>query len=117
MPTPRVTIDELPEELTPGPTNLLVVQDAGTTKKMTFATLQALAAGPPGAPGAPGATGPGVPTGGAINQGLVKNSATNYDTEWTDVVANAGGVSGIRALSQAAYDGLTPDPTTLYIIV
>jgi hypothetical protein len=50
MPTPRVTIDALPEQAVPEPTNLIVVQDAGVSKKMsvgllaTKAELDALAA-------------------------------------------------------------------------
>jgi hypothetical protein len=50
MPTPRITIDELPEQTEPEPTNLIVVQDSGISKKMSisvFATqvdLDALAA-------------------------------------------------------------------------
>ena len=86
MPTPRVTIDELPEQTgTRTDTDLLVVQDAGTTKKMTFATLQALAAGPQGEQGDPGE---GVIAGGTTGQALTKDSATDFDTEWSDVVAN-----------------------------
>jgi len=45
------------------------------------------AEGPPGPTGPPGATGPagpGVPVGGATNTLLQKNSATNFDTSWTN---------------------------------
>lgn len=40
--------------------------------------------GPVGASGAIGPTGPGVPAGGATGDILVKTSATNYATAWTD---------------------------------
>lgn len=40
MATPRVTIDQLPEQAAPEDDNLLVVHDAGVTKKMTLATLK-----------------------------------------------------------------------------
>jgi hypothetical protein len=41
--------------------------------------------GPTGPTGATGATGPGVAAGGTTGQALVKNSNTDYDTEWTDI--------------------------------
>jgi hypothetical protein len=63
--------------------------------------------GPQGAQGAQGATGSqgpagqGVPTGGAVNNILRKNSATNYDTVWDSLAfaniasaANPPGVAG-----------------------
>ena len=40
--------------------------------------------GTPGATGSTGATGPGVATGGTTGQLLTKNSATNFDTLWSD---------------------------------
>lgn len=40
--------------------------------------------GAPGAPGADGADGEGVPTGGATGQVLTKQSATDFDTVWSD---------------------------------
>lgn len=42
MATPRVTIDELPEHLTPVDADLLVVQNAGVSKKMSIDTLKTL---------------------------------------------------------------------------
>jgi hypothetical protein len=42
--------------------------------------------GPTGPTGATGATGPGVATGGAQYEGLIKNSATNFDTVWNPVL-------------------------------
>jgi len=42
------------------------------------------APGATGTPGATGATGQGVPTGGAARQVLTKNSATSYDTKWSN---------------------------------
>jgi hypothetical protein len=41
--------------------------------------------GPTGPTGATGPTGPGVAAGGTTGQALVKNSNTDYDTEWTDI--------------------------------
>ena len=41
MATPRITIDQLPETVTPADAQLFVVHEAGTTKKMTYATLKA----------------------------------------------------------------------------
>jgi hypothetical protein len=43
------------------------------------------AVGPTGPTGATGPTGPGVAAGGTTGQALVKNSNTDYDTEWTDI--------------------------------
>jgi len=57
-----------------------------------------------------------VPVGGTTGQSLVKASGSDYDTEWADRVASDD-VSDIVVLTQAAYDLLTPDATTLYIIV
>jgi hypothetical protein len=42
--------------------------------------------GPTGATGATGATGTGIAAGGAANTFLIKNSATNYDTTWTNII-------------------------------
>lgn len=39
MAAPRVTIDQLPEKTVPAPTDLLVIQDAAVTKKMTMANV------------------------------------------------------------------------------
>jgi len=39
--------------------------------------------GPTGPTGITGATGNGVPVGGSAGQFLIKNSNSNYDTEWT----------------------------------
>lgn len=49
--------------------------------------------GPKGSTGATGAAGQGVPTGGTTSQVLVKNSDTNYDTEWTSDLSLAGNIS------------------------
>lgn len=49
------------------------------------------------ATGGQGATGVGVPTGGTINQVIVKNSATNYDTSWKTVVPNGGTTGQVLA--------------------
>ena len=43
------------------------------------------ATGPQGPQGIQGAAGLGVPTGGSAGQALVKLSATNYDTGWSNV--------------------------------
>ena len=46
MATPRITIDELPDHTTPDDSDLLVVQDAGVSKKMTLAVLRTLSPTP-----------------------------------------------------------------------
>ena len=43
MAAPRVTIDQLPEDTVVAPTDWLVVQEGTTTKKMSLATLNAVA--------------------------------------------------------------------------
>lgn len=43
MAAPRVLIDALPEQVTPVGTNLLVVQDGPTTKKLQVGNLQSAA--------------------------------------------------------------------------
>ena len=65
---------------------------AHTTKLDYFALEQSTqgAQGPKGTTGSTGATGQGVATGGTAGQVLVKNSATNYDTSWTDATLNKG---------------------------
>ncbi len=50
--------------------------------------------GPTGPAGATGPTGPGVAAGGLTGQALVKNSGTDYDTKWTNVVAGVASVDG-----------------------
>lgn len=42
MPTPRVTIDQLPEQTIAEDTNLFVIQDGVDSKKMSIATLKAI---------------------------------------------------------------------------
>lgn len=49
-----------------------------------------------------GATGAGVPTGGAANQPLIKNSATDYDTKWGLIIPQSGS-SGPLLFDGAAY--------------
>lgn len=63
--------------------------------------------GPPGNPGtdgADGAPGVGVPVGGTTDQLLSKNSATNFDTGWSNPPASdpAVGVAGLRTLGTGA---------------
>lgn len=65
--------------------------------------------GDPGTDGATGPAGPGVATGGTTGQVLVKNSATNYDTGWTDpaaggAVASVDGRTGVVVLSDKYVD-------------
>lgn len=65
-----------------------------------------------GTDGADGAPGVGVPTGGAENQVLAKASATNYDTEWVDVIEGVPDVAyteidvdlSVRNFFTSAYD-------------
>ena len=49
-----------------------------------------------------GATGAGVPTGGAANQPLIKNSATDYDTKWGLAMPQSGS-AGPLLFDGAAY--------------
>ena len=58
--------------------------------------------GTPGAAGATGPTGPGVATGGTLGQLLTKNSATNFDTLWSD-----------PAVTLAAFNALVARVTAL----
>ena len=75
MAAPRVPIASLPEKTAPAGTELLIVQDGATTKKMT---------------------------------------AANYNST---LVRGGSGITAIVALTQVAYDALTPKvATTLYII-
>ena len=52
----------------------------------TGATGATGSTGPTGATGATGATGQGLAVGGATNAFLVKNSATDYDTNWVSII-------------------------------
>lgn len=212
MATPRVTIDELPEQVTVEDTNLLIIQDSGVTKKMTVATLQgatstALAAhladtddahdasaisstdsgfgidsatvqgqlgqlatlassagatGPQGPPGDPGIVIDDVPPEEtnvlwadttesselAVGDTVTVFTYTDESDDrpdstvvfWIpnpvtlgnpfgalagdcvlrstpDVVANVNGISGLWAGTAAAYDALTTNPSTLYVVV
>jgi hypothetical protein len=70
----------------------------------------------PGPAGADGADAGGVPVGGTTGQALVKNSNTDYDTEWADVVASPGGsTTQVQFNDSGAFAGdagLTYDKTT-----
>lgn len=55
----------------------------------TVATVKIATAGPQGLKGdtgSPGAAGVGIPAGGTTNQYLIKNSNTDYDSKWANVV-------------------------------
>lgn len=83
-----------------------------TTSGVT--TIEIAGAGPQGAQGVKGdtgAAGPGVPAGGTAGQLVVKDSATDYDTSWTDNEASSvlydNTNSGLSAtLVQTAIDEL-----------
>lgn len=47
-----------------------------------------------GVTGATGATGPGVATGGTTNQALTKIDATNYNTQWSNVILSGASAAG-----------------------
>lgn len=72
----------------------ITVTDAGTYSVVTVSdetsTIYV------GEPGPQGAAGEGVPTGGTTDQGLVKASGTNYDTEWANVVQSNPGSGQYR---------------------
>lgn len=76
------------------------------------------------------ANGQGVPVGGTISQALVKNSATDYDTEWADVTYGTGApvnavddfglstsnsAAANTAALQAMFDYLVANPGTAVI--
>jgi hypothetical protein len=93
--------------LSPG--SAATVQNVGTSGEAIFNFGI-----PQGTTGATGATGAGVPTGGAINQILKKNSATNYDTVWADAPQSlpTGGALGqlLKKNSATNYDVIWSDP-------
>jgi len=63
------------------------VTNSGTSSAAVFNfTIPRGDTGATGPTGATGATGAGVPTGGSTGQVLAKNSGTNYDTSWINVV-------------------------------
>ena len=47
----------------------------------------------------------------------IQSKNVDQDTAINNKVTNLGAVTGIQQLTQAAYDGLTPDASTVYIIV
>lgn len=65
---------------------------------------------------------PGIATGGTTGQVLTKNSAIDFDTNWTtppdtSTKVTGVGITTIQAITSAAYDALAvKDPTTLYVI-
>ena len=63
--------------------------------------------GATGATGSQGATGQGVPTGGAANQVLIKDSGTDYDTSWGAVAYS--NVTGTPSLATVATSGAYSD--------
>jgi hypothetical protein len=69
--------------------------------------------GADGAPGADGADGVGVPAGGTTGQALVKNSNTDFDTEWSDVAAG-GGTETLLLENGASVPGGTASGTIVY---
>lgn len=102
-------------------------------------------AGPTGPQGEQGPAGPGVPAGGTAGQILVKKTAANYDTLWSDPPERgvtsfkgrtgavtpqsgdytaaqvgaipAGDIQAVRVLTQTEYDALgVKSPSTLYLI-
>jgi len=62
------------------------VTNSGTSAAVFNFTIPRGDTGATGPTGATGATGAGVPTGGSTGQVLAKNSGTNYDTSWINVV-------------------------------
>jgi len=57
--------------------------------------------GPPGPPGSPGVNGVGVPVAGTVNQVLIKNSSTDYDTSWHTPVKGDVGLGNVDNTSDA----------------
>jgi hypothetical protein len=52
---------------------------------------------------------------GTNGQGLIADSAVTNGIKWATVV-QGDGITAAVALTQAAYDALTPNSTTLYVI-
>lgn len=52
----------------------------------TTEVIEVAVPGPAGPAGAPGEPGPGVPTGGAPGNVLLKSGYANYESEWSAVV-------------------------------
>lgn len=57
-----------------------------TVADATRDVVEVVTAGPAGAAGVQGDPGPGVPTGGAPGNVLLKSSYANYESEWSAVV-------------------------------
>lgn len=123
MAAPRVTINDLPEQTVMVASDLLIVQNGPTTKKMTVShfTDESIAAVnnhvlDPSAAHQASAIG-AVSSGVVLTASNVQGQLSQADNAILLKIDNAGGVSAIMALSQTAYDAIvSPDPTTLYII-
>lgn len=71
--------------------------------------------GPQGPAGPAGAPGAGVPIGGAINQLLKKNSATNYDTSWVTVDKTFVGLSNVPNIDCTDPNNIAQDATHRFV--
>lgn len=81
--------------------------------------------GPAGADGADGADGVGVPPSGSTGQALVKNSDTDYDTEWATISSSVDLVNNLKPVVNASVNkldiftksgGAAPDSTNYFTI-
>lgn len=80
----------LPANIVGAARQALIVNDAGNGIGLgsTVAVGPQGPAGPAGTNGTNGTNGQGVPAGGATAAILVKNSGTDYDTQWRDLIAS-----------------------------
>lgn len=110
MPTPRVAIDSLPAASEPlGPSDVLIVQQSGVTKKATVgaAVMTGPAgpegpAGPSGPAGVAGAAGPDGPPGPA---GLIIDDVAPEDTDvlWADTTVEGDDLENPMTLTNFVY--------------
>ena len=98
--------------ITPSPFGSLLVSVAETGSTLSVTTVAtspsvlSMALGVPGPQGEQGEPGQGVPTGGLVNQALVKLSSADFDTGWA-TISGGGGTWG-------SITGTLSDQTDLY---
>jgi hypothetical protein len=70
---------------------------------------QIIATGSVATKGDKGDVGPGVPTGGAANQALVKVSSTSFDSSWQNIANSVAGRTGAITLAESDITSLVSD--------
>lgn len=122
MAAPRVTIDQLPEQTAAVGTDLLVVQNGATTKKMTVGKITDvpaadLAAHVAATTDAHDSTAVSVPPNVDPMSGTDVGTQLGQAAEALSLLSPLVGSLKVVALTQAAYDALpTKDPATLYVV-